>query len=172
VDGRLPSWRLRLEPGEVTWPEEIAAPGRLEAATAIGDVVLRRADGFLAYHLATAVDELALGIGTVLRGEDLWASSGPQVAVMELLGGEPPRYWHVPLLAGADGERLAKREGGLGLAALRRRGLDAAEVIGLLAGSVGLVPEGSRLSAGELLSDLNLEGLRARLRQPRNHSIS
>lgn len=172
VGGRLPSWRLRLDPGPVTWPEEIAASGCLEAATAIGDMVLRRADGFLAYHLATAVDELALGIGTVLRGEDLWPSSGPQVAVIRRLGREPPRYWHVPLWLGEDGGRLAKREGGVGVAALRQQGLDAAGVIGLLAGSLGLVPAGSRLSAAELLQELSLEALRTRLRQPRNHSIS
>lgn len=172
MGGRLPSWRLRLEPGLVTWPEETGGSGCLEAATGIGDVVLRRADGFVAYHLATAVDELALGIGTVLRGVDLLMSSGPQVAVMRQLGMEPPRYWHVPLWLGADGQRLAKRLGGEGLAELRQQGMDAAGVVGLLAGSLGLVPAASRLSAVELLQELSLEALRVRLRKPGNHSIS
>ena len=162
--GRLPSWRLALEPGWIRWDEQLAADGALRAEGDVGDVVLRRADGFLAYHLATAVDELSLGIADVVRGADLWAATGPQVALMHLLGGTPPRYWHVPLMRDASGSRLSKRIGGAGLAELQAQGLDAAAVIGLLASSLGLVPSGSRLSSAELLQELTLEGLRASLR--------
>ncbi|EDY37504.1 glutamyl-Q tRNA(Asp) synthetase [Cyanobium sp. PCC 7001] len=158
--GRLPSWRLRLPPGRIRWREHgrlglHAAPGDLDAASAVGDVVLRRADGFLAYHLATAVDELTLGISAVVRGADLWRSTAAQVAVMAQLGADPPVYAHGPLWCDpASGQRLSKREGAEGLAGLRQRGLDAAGVIGLLAASVDLVPPGSRLSAPELLQEL------------------
>jgi glutamyl-tRNA synthetase len=158
--GRLPSWRLRLPPGRIRWREQArlglnAAPGDLDAASEVGDVVLRRADGFLAYHLATAVDELALGITAVVRGADLWRSTAAQVAVMAALGAEPPLYAHGPLWRdAATGRRLSKREGAEGLAGLRQEGLDAAGVIGLLAASVGLAPAGSRLSAAELLQQL------------------
>ncbi|MCP9885094.1 tRNA glutamyl-Q(34) synthetase GluQRS [Synechococcus sp. ATX 2A4] len=162
-NGRLPSWRLRLQDAALCWPEAIAAPGRLEAACEVGDVVLRRADGFLAYHLATAVDELALGITTVVRGADLWAATAPQVAVMQCLGATPPTYWHVPLWRDAKGERLAKRAGAEGVADLREQGQDAAAVIGLLAASIDLVPAGSRLSAAELLQNLSNEALKQRL---------
>ena len=162
--GRLPSWRLALEPGWIRWDEQLAADGAMRAEHEVGDVVLRRADGFLAYHLATAVDELSLGIADVVRGADLWAATGPQVALMHLLGGTPPRYWHVPLWRDASGSRLSKRVGGAGLAELQSQGLDAAAVIGLLASSLGLVPSGSRLSSAELLQELTLEGLRASLR--------
>jgi glutamyl-tRNA synthetase len=131
-------------------------------------VVLRRADGFIAYHLATAVDELRLGITDVLRGDDLWSSTAPQVAVMELLGAEPPRYGHVPLWRDATGQRLSKRDGAEGLAGYRDRGLEAAAVIGELAASAGLVPSGSCLSAGELLLELTTQRFDAALqsRQP------
>jgi glutamyl-tRNA synthetase len=153
--GRLPSWRLRLEAGVLRWPEAYGPPGALDGAAAIGDVVLRRADGFLAYHLATAVDELSLGISDVVRGDDLWSATGAQVAVMAALGAAPPRYGHVPLWRDTGGRRLSKREGAEGLDGYRQRGLDAAAVVGELAASAALVPPGSRLSAAELLQELS-----------------
>ncbi|MCP9817216.1 tRNA glutamyl-Q(34) synthetase GluQRS [Synechococcus sp. GreenBA-s] len=156
--GRLPSWRLALGPGPLGWPERLAAAGQLDGPSQVGDVVLRRSDGFLAYHLATAVDELTLGIADVVRGEDLWASTGAQVAVMELLGQSPPDYWHVPLWRDAGGERLAKRSGSEGLEGLRAQGLDGPGVIGLMAASLELVPAGARLSADELLAELRRRG--------------
>ncbi|MFM7267309.1 MAG: tRNA glutamyl-Q(34) synthetase GluQRS [Cyanobium sp.] len=162
---RLPSWRLRLRDGPITWEERFAQPGLLDGASAVGDPVLRRADGFLAYHLATAVDELALGISDVVRGEDLWAATAPQVEVIRALGQPPPRYGHVPLWRDGQGQRLSKREASEGLAGLRARGLDAAGVVGDLAASLALVPPGSRLSAHELLASLNLDQFTQALRQ-------
>jgi glutamyl-tRNA synthetase len=165
--GRLPSWRLRLPPGPVCWQERLAAPGCRDGASEVGDVVLRRADGFLAYHLATAVDELMFGISDVLRGADLWPATAAQVAVMAALGASPPRYGHLPLWCNSQGQRLSKRQGAEGLAGLRQRGLDAAGVIGELAASAALVPPGSRLSAAELLEELRPEGLAGRLAWPK-----
>lgn len=152
--GRLPSWRLRLPPGPLHWPELSELAGWVDGATAVGDVVLRRADGFLAYHLATAVDEIDLGISDVVRGNDLWAATGAQVAVMAALGAMPPRYRHVPLWRDANGRRISKREGAEGLTPWRQRGEGPDAVIGELAASVGLVPAGSRITAAQLLEQL------------------
>jgi glutamyl-tRNA synthetase len=159
VEGRLPSWRLRLGPGSFVWAEHGQPPACVDGPRWVGDVVLRRADGLVAYHLATAVDELALGIEEVLRGEDLRASTGAQVAVMAALGASPPRYAHVPLWRDATGQRLSKREAAEGLAGFRERGMDAAGVIGELAASLELVPSGMRLSAAELLAGLETDRL-------------
>lgn len=161
--GRLPSWRLRLESGELSWQECLGPAGHLEASTEVGDVVLRRSDGFLAYHLATAVDEALLGVKDVVRGLDLWHTTAPQVALIRSLGCSPPRYWHAALWCDPEGERLSKRHGGQGLPALQQQGFDAAGVVGLMAASVGLVPTGTRLSAQELLASSELEPLRQRL---------
>lgn len=150
IDGRLPSWRLRLEPGALGWRDHGGRPQQRDGRQEVGDVVLRRADGFVAYHLATAVDELSLGISEVVRGEDLQDSTAAQVAVMATLGATPPDYQHVPLWRDGAGRRLSKREGAEGLDGYRQRGLDAAAVIGELAASLELVPAGSRLSAAEL----------------------
>ncbi|MFN9546839.1 MAG: tRNA glutamyl-Q(34) synthetase GluQRS [Cyanobacteriota bacterium] len=153
-EGRWPSWRLRLPAGSLCWQERWGPAGCLDGARQVGDVVLRRADGVVAYHLATAVDELSLGISDVVRGADLWAATGAQVAVCHALGFSPPRYGHVPVLCDEEGKRLSKRVASEGLAALRSRGLDGPAVIGRLAASAGLVPEGTRLSAAELLTEV------------------
>ena len=134
--------------------------------TMMGDVALRRADGFVAYHLATAVDEMAMGITQVFRGADLLPTTAVQVALMEELGGTPPRYWHGPLLLDPHGQRLAKRAGAMGVAALRQAGRDAPAVVGGLAASVGLLDGGQpRLSAAELLGELDLPRLEAACRR-------
>jgi glutamyl-tRNA synthetase len=153
-DQRLPSWRLRIPATRIHWQELGSGQGQMETQHEVGDIVLRRADGLIAYHLATAVDELALGISDVVRGADLGPSTGAQVALMGLLGHAPPRYGHIPLWRDEQGHRLSKREGSEGLAGLKQQGLDAPAVVGLLAASAGLVPPGSRLSSDEILAQL------------------
>ncbi len=137
--GRLPS--LRLKVGE-------------EFSMACGDVVLKRADGFISYHLATVADELSLGICEVIRGNDLAASVYSQLAIINALDQKPLTYMHVPLLFNPDGTKISKRTGGKGIRYLQSKGLQPAKIIGLLASSLELVPKGSELSALELLSDL------------------
>jgi glutamyl-tRNA synthetase len=115
-------------------------------------VVVRRADGFIAYHLASAVDELACGITEVVRGADLAPVRWAQEAVMEAMGQPPPIYRHVPLLCDAHGDKLAKREGSAGLRPLRDQGATPADVVGSLAQGLHLVPAGIALTAQELLA--------------------
>ena len=57
-----------------------------------GDVVLRRADGFIAYQLATVIDELSLGTTDVVRGADLWEALPAQHSLFAALGERPPRF--------------------------------------------------------------------------------
>jgi glutamyl-tRNA synthetase len=161
--GRLPSWRLRLPAGPIRWSEQVAAAGALDGQSQVGDVVLRRADGFLAYHLATAVDELSLGVADVVRGEDLWSATAPQAAVIHELGGHLPDYWHLPLWLDAEGRRLSKRDGGQGVEGLLQQGMDGPAAVGWMASQLQLVPAGTRISSRELLRELDLVVLRSRL---------
>ncbi len=156
---RLPSWRLRLEAERLEWPEDGLRPGRLDAGDDVGDVVLRRADGQIAYHLATAVDELWLGIDRIVRGDDLHRSTGPQVAVMALLGQVPPRYRHVPLVLDPAGQRLAKRRGDAGLQGWCEQGHRPEQLIGHWAAELGWIPQPEALSAAELLKHLQGRGM-------------
>ena len=143
---RLPSWRLRVPPQD---------------PCGSGDVVLRRADGFVAYQLATVIDDISFGITDVVRGEDLRLAEAAQRSVFAALSWMPPRFHYVPLLCDERGEKLSKREASAGLAPLQQAGLDSAAVVGLLAAGLGLVPPGSRLSAQELLADLTHRSIHA-----------
>jgi glutamyl-tRNA synthetase len=159
VDRRLPSWRLRQGSSRLEWPEDGDLAGRLDGATEVGDVVLRRADGQIAYHLATAVDELWLGVDRIVRGDDLYRSTGPQVAVMALLGQRPPRYRHVPLVVDGAGQRLAKRRGDAGLQGWCDQGRRPEQLIGDWACQLGWIDRPEALSAVELLEHLRRRGL-------------
>ena len=153
---RRPSVRLRVEPEQVAFVDGIHGPYAEDVAAAIGDFVIRRADGIPAYQLAVVVDDAAMGISDVVRGDDLLGSTARQLLLYRALGVTPPRFAHVPLVLGPDGARLSKRHGAVGVRALGDRGRSAADVVGLLASTLGLCPAGASLSARELVADFAL----------------
>jgi glutamyl-tRNA synthetase len=120
-------------------------------ASVIDDVVLRRNDGVPAYNLAVVVDDAAAGIEEVVRADDLLPSSPRQARLAQLLGLPVPTYGHVPLVIGADGERLAKRHGALTLRDRAAEGASPAETLSLLATSAGLAEPGEVITASALV---------------------
>lgn len=137
---RPPAIRLAVPAGVIALEDALQGSIRQDVAAEVGDFVLRRGDGVWAYQLAVVVDDLAMGITEVVRGADLLASTPRQVLLARLLGGEAPRYAHVPLVVGADGQRLAKRAPGISLRDRRARGETAARTIELLTRVLGLRP--------------------------------
>lgn len=94
----------------------------------VGDVVLKRKDGAVAYHLAVVVDDAWQAVTHVTRGQDLFSST-PLHRLLQALTGRPtPIYRHHRLIRDATGRRLAKRDGDQSLAALRQAGVTAAEI--------------------------------------------
>ncbi|MGB0258129.1 MAG: glutamate--tRNA ligase family protein, partial [Coraliomargarita sp.] len=81
-----------------------------------------RKDGVPAYELAVVVDDNAMGITEVVRGEDLLISTARQLLIYDALGLKPPKFYHTPLLCDTDGRRLAKRHRSLTLRELREAG--------------------------------------------------
>ena len=157
--GRTPALRARME-GVVEFGDDLQGPQAEELERTSGDIVLRRADGVVAYQLAVVVDDAAQGVTHVVRGADLLASTGRQLRLYDLLGLTPrPGYAHVPLLLGDDGERLAKRNGAVGLEELRARGADPRALVGRLAHSAGLLERPEPCTPGELVSAFDPNGL-------------
>ena len=128
-------------------------------AGGVDDFVLRRADGTAAYQLAVVVDDAAMGITHVVRGDDLCTSTPRQIALYRALGLEAPVFAHVPLLLTPDGDRLAKRTRPVTLATLRGRGEDPEVVVGALAASAGLAPAGARRAARDLVAGFELAAI-------------
>lgn len=150
--GRRPAVRLRTERQQLAVDDALA--GRF--VSEVDDIVLRRNDGVPAYHVAVVVDDALQGITEVVRGDDLLPVTPAQVLLQGLLGLATPRYVHVPLVLGPDGERLAKRHGAVTLAGLVESGRRPAEVLALLAASLGQCAPDDRPTLDELVSGFDL----------------
>ena len=121
------AWRLDVSrasavAGTLSWQDQHTEV-RAEPE-AFGDVVLARKDAPVSYHLAVTVDDAAQGVTDVVRGADLFASTHVHRLLQQLLGLPTPHYHHHQLLAGPDGQRLAKRHGAPTLTSLREAGVD------------------------------------------------
>jgi glutamyl-Q tRNA(Asp) synthetase len=101
------AWRLRLPAHDASFIDRFQGNVHIPARD-IGDPVLLRRDGIVAYQLAVVVDDLAQGITDVVRGADLLDSTPAQLALIAALGGRAPCYAHVPVVTEADGQKLAK----------------------------------------------------------------
>jgi glutamyl-tRNA synthetase len=145
--GRRPAQRLRSTREVIELVDLIAGP----FAGAVDDVVVARADGVPAYNLAVVVDDAAQGVDQVVRGDDLLSSTPRQVLLQRLLGLPQPEYMHVPLVLGADGQRLAKRHGAVTLADLAADGWSAGDVLGVLARSLGLAAPDEAITIDRLV---------------------
>ena len=130
--GIAPHWRFKLDHGEaIEWHDGIRGRQHFDPAQ-LSDPVIRRADGSWLYMLPSAVDDIAMGVTDVLRGEDHVSNTALQLQMFGALGAAPPRFAHEALLVGAEG-KLSKRLGSLGCDALREAGIEPQAVVALLA---------------------------------------
>lgn len=105
---RPPAWRLCVPDLDITFDDLLQGPQHQNVRTAVGDFVLRRADGLWSYQLACVVDDAHQGITEVVRGADLLDSTPRQILLQRLLGLPTPTYLHVPLVVDANGAKLSK----------------------------------------------------------------
>jgi glutamyl-tRNA synthetase len=121
AEGR--SFAIRFAMPEREWVVDDLVKGEVRfQPSALRDFVVVRSDGSPTFLLAVAVDDMAMGITHVIRGDDLLASAPRNAAVIEALGGAPPRYGHLPLIVGGDRQPLSKRHGSTSVEAFRARG--------------------------------------------------
>jgi len=127
------AWRLRVPDKDFEFSDGILGQQSWNVQQLVGDFLVTNKQGAAAYQLAVVIDDALQGVTDVVRGADLLGSTPRQIWLHELLGYQPPNYWHVPLLVGPDGQRLAKRHGGFRLEEYRSLGVPVERVIGLIA---------------------------------------
>jgi glutamyl-tRNA synthetase len=108
-----------------------------------GDFLVATKEGLPSYQLAVVVDDARQGIDRIVRGDDLLASTHRQQLLQARLGVErTARHYHLPLVVGADGRRLAKRHGDTRASTYRQLGVAPERLVGLVAEWCGLGPRG------------------------------
>lgn len=152
-DRHLPgaAQRFRLPEGEISWTDLLLGEQRDDPAQLTGDPLLHRRDGCFAYHLAVVLDDGFQGVTEIVRGRDLRSVTATQIRLQEALDLPRPRYAHVGMVTAPDGARLGKRDGALGLAALKARGLALPEILGWLGWSLGCLDRPEPCAARELV---------------------
>ncbi|NUN14444.1 MAG: tRNA glutamyl-Q(34) synthetase GluQRS [Myxococcales bacterium] len=144
VNGRFPA--LRIDVGSalnllginaIEFVDVVQGPQRFVLTETMGDFVVRRSDGIVAYQLACAYDDVMMGCTQVLRGRDLLPSTARQILLLRLLELPVPTYAHVGLALNCNGDRLSKRDGSTSIQVLRERGSSSYDVLTCLGLSVG-----------------------------------
>jgi len=130
--------RLRLDDDRIELVDEGGLDLSQTPALEMGDPVVRRRDGVVAYQLVVVVDDAASGVDRVVRGRDIAPSTATQVMVQRLLGVPTPVYRHHLLLLEPRGGKLAKLHGSIGASTLRAR-YRADELCGIIGYAAGLL---------------------------------
>lgn len=153
-------WRFRIPDREWEIVDRVHGRIRLHPSSQLGDFPLSRKTGQAAYQLAVVVDDVAMGITEVVRGDDLLPSTFRQVPLYEALGWQPPAYAHLPLVIGPDGRRLAKRHGDTRLSYYRALGVSPRQLVGWAAHSIGLIDRVEPVWPAELVDRFDWQRVR------------
>ena len=153
--GEAPHWRFLLDhDAPIEWTDGIRGPQHFDARQ-MSDPVIRRADGSWLYMLPSVIDDVAMGVTDVLRGEDHVSNTATQIQMFAALGAAVPNFSHEALLVGSEG-KLSKRLGSLGLAELRQAGIEPEALVALLARLGTSDPVDPALDADALAASFDL----------------
>lgn len=153
--GRRPALRLRADATTVTFRDRVHG----EVTAEVDDFVLRRGDGLVAYNLAVVVDDAAVGVDHVVRGDDLVDSTPRQILLQRLLGLPTPEYIHVPLVLGPDHSRLSKRHGSVGLIEQIAAGATPGSVRAWMARTLGIATTAVTIEMEDLTGSFDIDRL-------------
>ena len=171
-NSKEPSLRLAVNTCDLNFDDRWQGAQHIHLECELDDYVLRRGDGMYAYNLAVVLDDIAMGITEVIRGNDLLDTTGQQLYLYNILQQcysykdiEVPKYGHAPLLVDADGNRLSKRQKSITIRELREQQWSASRILGELAAAGGLIDGGRythpRISFSDLINlDLSAPSLR------------
>jgi len=153
--GEKPHWRFLLDhDAPIEWTDGIRGAQHFDARQ-MSDPVIRRADGSWLYMLPSVIDDIAMGVTDVLRGEDHVSNTAAQAQMFAALGAPAPNFAHEALLVGTEG-KLSKRLGSLGMAELREAGVEPEALVALLARLGTSDPVDPSLDADALAASFDL----------------
>lgn len=154
---RLPAWRFRAPEDETRFTDGFQGEQVASVSQDVGDFAIARHDAGAGYMLGVVVDDAAMGVTEVLRGDDLLSTTHRQLQLQQALGLPTPAYIHVPLVVGPDGRRLAKRHGDTRIAQFREQGVPAERIVGLLAEWCGWIEHGETCMPQDLIGRFTLD---------------
>jgi glutamyl-tRNA synthetase len=108
--GRRPALRFRVEPGVVAFDDLVRGHVEIDTGSLGGDLVILRADGTPLYHFTVVVDDAAMDITHVIRGEDHLSNTPKHILLFRALGHPEPVFAHLPLILNADRTKMSKRK--------------------------------------------------------------
>jgi glutamyl-tRNA synthetase len=155
AEGREGYWRFLLDQERIEWQDGILGPISIDAAS-VSDPVLIRADGQILYTFASSVDDIDMGVTSIVRGADHVTNTATQIQIMQAMGGTPPAFAHHSLLTGPQGEALSKRLGTLSLRDLRAQGVEPMALLSLMARLGSSQPVVAARSLDELAEGFDL----------------
>lgn len=153
-------WRFLLEHERVEWEDGVLGQASIDASS-VSDPVLIRQDGQVLYTLASAVDDVEMGITHVVRGSDHVTNTATQIQIIRTLGGAVPSFAHHSLLTGPQGEQLSKRLGTLALGDLRDSGVEPMALLSLMARLGSSDPVELRYSIEDLMEGFDITAFSA-----------
>lgn len=157
--GLKPTLRFRVTPGETVTFTDLVRGAQQFDSTAIGDFIIRRADGNAQFFFTNAVDDALMGVTHVLRGEDHLTNTPRQLLLLQALHLPAPQYGHMTLLVGADGSPLSKRHGSRSLRELRATGFLPEALANYLARLGHTYERDGWMTTAELAANFALERL-------------
>ena len=110
AEGRRSATRFRVRRGVVGWDDLVRDRVEIDTANLGGDFVIVRADGTPLYHFTVVVDDAAMAISHVIRGEDHVSNTPKHILLFEALGQPIPVFAHLPLILNPDGTKMSKRK--------------------------------------------------------------
>jgi glutamyl-tRNA synthetase len=131
-EGRRPAVRLRVPPETVRFDDLIRGEVEFDNAL-LGDFVIVRANGVPLYHFVVVVDDEAMAITHVIRGEDHLSNTPKHIALMRALGYPEPRFGHIPLILNPDRTKMSKRKSQTAITAYREQGYLPEAMVNFLA---------------------------------------
>jgi nondiscriminating glutamyl-tRNA synthetase len=132
AEGRRPALRFRVPPEKIRFDDLIRGEVEFDNAL-LGDFVIVRADGSPLYHFVVVIDDEAMGITHVIRGEDHLSNTPKHIALIEALGYRRPVFGHIPLILNPDRSKMSKRKSQTAITAYREEGYLPEAMVNFLA---------------------------------------